>query len=81
MVLPVLPCFALPLALHSAIGATEGRSPAFAAAPSDKSDKSALSDKSGRDVSSYASCLNFSVPLSSVNFQFAQSPVPPIAVS
>ena len=28
----------------------------------------------------YASCLNFSVPLSSVNFQPAQSPVP-IAVS
>ena len=39
------------------------------------------SDKSDRDVLSYAVIFaNFSVPLSSVNFQSAQSPVP-ISVS
>ena len=34
-----------------------------------------------RSVQSYASCLNFSVPFSSVNFQFAHAVSPPTAVS
>ena len=65
---------------HKNPGARFSRTGVWVMRPA-QSDRSDLSDKSGRDVSSYASCLNFSVPLSSVNFQFAQAVSPPTAVS